>query len=316
MLYPPANASADLAIDKRTCISPLHKRTSGPITALHLFGAWGGWSFAGQILSELGHEVTSAAIEIDFDSARSNSLTHRCPLLTAGDDDVLPALALASFPSGWCLCADIMDPSWYEAVAFWAPEIVTISSPCPPWSGAAMQQGLHSSDGQLLMRSIALCKILRPKIILIEQVAGFHAHPHRQWIQRALWFAGYHLRFSHDLELGDLMAPKRSRWLGVAYMVHKWPPAWRIVIVSFHGHLTFCGDSKCLKKLWHRLAPFLWNVAPSSRSAARLMRLLAHTCFSRMIPVSRLSWLNMEVAPPSWSTAGNSGLLRPLVAGE
>ena len=113
-----------------------------------------------------------------------------------------------------------MDPSWYEAAAFWAPEIVTISSPCPPWSGAAMQQGLHCSDGQLLMCSIALCKILRPKVILIEQVA--------------LWFAGYHLRFSHVLELGDLIAPKRARWLGVAYMIHeedlKWPPisSWNI----------------------------------------------------------------------------------------
>lgn len=108
-----------------------------------------------------------------------------------------------------------MDPAWYEAVALWAPEIVTISAPCPPWSGAAQQQGLRCSDGQLLMRSIALRKILRPKVILIEQVAGFNAHPHQPWIQRALWFAAYHLRFSHVLELGDLMAHKSSWWSGL-----------------------------------------------------------------------------------------------------
>lgn len=89
MLYPPSNAAADLAIDQHTCILPLHKRTQGPITALHLFGgAWG-----------VGREVISGAIEIDFDTARSYSLSHRCPLISAGEGNVLPPLALASFPS-------------------------------------------------------------------------------------------------------------------------------------------------------------------------------------------------------------------------
>ena len=36
-------------------------------------------------------------------------------------------------------------------------------------------KGLHSNDGQLFMRSIGLRKLLRPKLILIEQVAGFHS---------------------------------------------------------------------------------------------------------------------------------------------
>ena len=127
-----------------------------------------------------------------------------------------------------------MDSSLWEAAAVWGPEIITISAPCPPWSGAAAQRGLHSLDGQLLFRSIALCKLLRPKLILIEQVAAFHAHPHRHWIQKALWFAGYQLRFSHVSELGDVMPVRRARWLGIAYFIHefdlKFPPlsSWNI----------------------------------------------------------------------------------------
>lgn len=71
------------------------------------------------------------------------------------------------------------------------------------------------------MRAIGVCKILRPKIILVEQVAAFNTHPHRRWIAQALWFAGYQLRFAHVIELGDLMPVKRARWLGVAYQVHE-----------------------------------------------------------------------------------------------
>ena len=63
--------------------------------------------------------------------------------------------------------------------------------------------------------------ILRPKIILIEQVAAFHSHPHRAWIEKALWFAGYQLRFAHVIKLSDVMPVKRARWLGVAYFVHE-----------------------------------------------------------------------------------------------
>ena len=200
-------------MDAHSCILPLRKRKTGPIPTLHLFGgAWGGWSFAGQILSERGVEMIAGAVELDFAAARTYAISHRCPLLTTGEDDPLPPLALHSFPEGWCLWADVMDSSWWEAAAVWGPEIITISAPCPPWSGAAAQRGWHSLDGQLLLRSIALCKLLRPKLILIEQVAAFHAHPHRHWIQKALWFAGCQLRFSHVIELGDVMPVRRARW--------------------------------------------------------------------------------------------------------
>lgn len=175
-----ATQEADLAIDRRTCVLPLCKTTQGPVPVLHLFGgSWGGWSFAGQILSEMGFSIISGAIEIDYATARSYAISHRMEMN-------LPPLSLLSFPESWCLCANALDPAWYEAVAFWGAEIVSISAPCPPWSGAAHQRGLHCSDGQLLLRSIALCKVLQPKLILLEQVAAFHFHPHRAWIQRAL----------------------------------------------------------------------------------------------------------------------------------
>ena len=142
LLYPPQSQRADIAVDDRSCILPLRKGKTGPVRALHLFGgAWGGWSFAGQVLSEMGVEVLSGTVELDFAAARTYAISHRCPLLTTGEDDPLPPLALHSFPEGWCLWADVMDSSWWEAAAVWGPEIVTISAPCPPWSELPLNGG-------------------------------------------------------------------------------------------------------------------------------------------------------------------------------
>ena len=218
--FPGPDTRGYLSIDNQTLVLPLKKADVGPIHILHLFGgSFGGWTFATQLLNEMEVDIVSGSIEVDFKAARSYALSHRCPLLSAERE--LPPMALHSFKEGWCIHGDVMDTNWMQAVACWAPEVITISAPCPPWSGASSQKGLHTTEGQLFMRSIGLCKLLRPKIILIEQVAGFHSHPHRLWIEKALWFSGYQLRFSRVIDLGDVMPVRRLRWLGVAYFIHE-----------------------------------------------------------------------------------------------
>ena len=74
-----------LSIDDQTLVLPLKKRDVGPVHILHLFGcSWGGWSFATQLLNEMELPMVSGSIEVDFKAARSYSLSHRCPLLSAG----------------------------------------------------------------------------------------------------------------------------------------------------------------------------------------------------------------------------------------
>ena len=192
--YPGPEHKGYLSIDDDTLVLPLSKRSSGIIPVLHFFGgAWGGWGYACQPLAEKDVPIIAGCVEVDFTATRQYALSHRCPLLSATQE--LPPLSLLSFPEGFCIHGDVFDDNWLQAAACWNVEVITISAPCPPWSGAAGQMGLHSAEGQLFMRAIGVCKILRPKIILIEQVAAFHSHPHRVWIEKALWFAGYQPAF-------------------------------------------------------------------------------------------------------------------------
>ena len=120
-----------LSIDDHTLALPLKKADVGAIRILHLFGgSWGGWSYAAQTLNEMEVPMVSGSIEVGFKAARSYSLSHRCPLLSAEQE--LPPQALLSYPEGWCIHGGVMNVNWMQAVSCWSPEVITISAPCQP----------------------------------------------------------------------------------------------------------------------------------------------------------------------------------------
>eukprot|EP00438_Fugacium_kawagutii_P016084 Skav230950 [mRNA] locus=scaffold3010:72178:73815:- [translate_table: standard] len=98
--------------------------------------------------------------------------------------------------------------------------VVSLSAPCPPWSGASSAPGLSSPEGCLLIEGILECRFLRPKVLLIEQVANFAQHPHRAVITRALHWIGFKIIFQRTLNITDLMKVDRPRWFALAVRVH------------------------------------------------------------------------------------------------
>lgn len=163
------------------------------IHVLELFsGGYGGWQFALEFLSSVldNTQIDTIAVEKDLQLAMSYAISHQSNMIHGCEQ-----MRSDMFQEGqnWVLCADITDPSWLPEVAKWGVDLCTISSPCPPWSGASTSQGLKSAEGRLLMHAILQCRFLRPHFITIEQVHGFASHPDKETIEQILHFAGYRL---------------------------------------------------------------------------------------------------------------------------
>ena len=80
-----------------------------------------------------------------------------------------------------------------------------------PRSGA----GLEANDGQLMMQSIAIAKILSPRAILLEQVNGFNDHPHKTFLVRLFRWAGYSLHWSKVIDASAWCGTSRKRSLAM-----------------------------------------------------------------------------------------------------
>eukprot|EP00438_Fugacium_kawagutii_P026178 Skav220536 [mRNA] locus=scaffold1629:218190:228022:+ [translate_table: standard] len=120
-------------------------------------------------------------------------MNHQVPLVDGYHD--LPHDFLLGFQHDLLINADVDSKTWWTALSTWTVHIMTVSSPCPPWSNASTGPGLKDPSGQLFPLSLLLCRILRPKILLLEQVNGFSSHQDRALCLQCLEMVGYSLRW-------------------------------------------------------------------------------------------------------------------------
>lgn len=78
-----------------------------------------------------------------------------------------------------------------------------------------MGRGLDSVEGMLLPESLALCKMLRPRIILLEQVSAIGSHEHLKFIFREAHWAGYIVKFAKIINIKAISPVTRNRWLAI-----------------------------------------------------------------------------------------------------
>ena len=197
--------------------------TTGVIRILEWFaGGFGGWKSAGSFLRyNLGIRSQFVAVEKDLEIATAYALTHRAALIR--NPKTLPESVFFSYQD-WVIQSDIGNPGIRKAIHAWQPNIVTISSPCPPWSRATRAGGLSTADGRLLIQSILEARWIRAPLILFEQVFGFAVHVHKSMVLRVLNFCGYQLVFQRSFDLKEVSQTSRIRWLAIAKRVHSQHP--------------------------------------------------------------------------------------------
>ena len=190
------------------------------IHVLELFcGGYGGWKTACDFIQ--GHSTTSfqtIGIDHDFEVCAQYAATFHANMWSLQKPLGIDTLKRSS--ENWVLCGDVEDDSWLAPIGSWNPHLVTISSPCPPWSNASHSQGVLRSEGMLLVKAILSCRWLRPAAILIEQVAGFGQHEQKPEVLQCLHHIGYRLVFQKVMNVSDCSLVQRPRWLGIALRIH------------------------------------------------------------------------------------------------
>ena len=211
----PYDSYADFIVSDNSLILPVTSKPEGPLRCLELFaGGFGGWRQALHLLTDFSEQSFQVcAVEIDHQAAFSYAIAHDA--LMVNGSSKLPNDLLVSTGKDIIIHGDVLSENWLQPVACWSPEIVCLSAPCPPWSNASRGPGLTSQDGQLLSESLGIIKLLRPRLVLIEQVSGFSSHPHFELIMKQIRWCGYVVHWSRLIDAKGICPVSRSRWLAL-----------------------------------------------------------------------------------------------------
>jgi site-specific DNA-cytosine methylase len=213
------DTNSEWEIDSFSKIFPLNQDKPGPLRVVEMFsGAMGGWSFASKLIQKsTGLPIQMVGIERDAQAAAIYAATHQAQMIHGKAKVARDFLASGQ---DTVICTDITDPEWIAPVSFWRPDVVVMSPPCPPWSKAGAEQGLGDERGLAFAEAIGITKLLRPKVLIIEQVAGFPIHGDAKHIMQQIQAAGYRLHWSRIVDASEQCAATRFRWLCIALLMH------------------------------------------------------------------------------------------------
>eukprot|EP00435_Cladocopium_sp_Y103_P043006 s66_g12.t1 len=250
----PDNILMDIEVPASAIVMPQLQDSVLPVKVIEFFsGGLGGWKTACSFLSSSENIACKVlAIEWDLDAAWAYSVSHGVPLIN-GRKRLDPCLALKH--DHLVVHTDVAGDSWLSLGSAWQPDIVTISSPCPPWSAAGSASGLNSEEGQLLIRAIAVCKMLRPRIIALEQVSAVTNHEHFKFVMRTLSWAGYNLLHAQISDASDIMPIARARWLAYAVRVSD-------AGVTQTPFQSWIPKPLCVPNMWNAILPDEWLQDP------------------------------------------------------
>ena len=182
-------------------------------------GGFGGWKAAASWMRAQGFfNSCTLAIECDQQLAKIYALSHSAVCVKS-----IEGLAYHTFQyanQDAIIVADILHNGLLPLIAYWKPEIMSISSPCQPFSGASTTKGILTEKGFLLIRALICAKFWRPNVLFLEQVHNFAKHPHKKVFDRILFWAGYQYCFQKVINLADKAPTARPRWIAVAKRIY------------------------------------------------------------------------------------------------
>eukprot|EP00438_Fugacium_kawagutii_P026361 Skav206082 [mRNA] locus=scaffold2150:33552:38108:+ [translate_table: standard] len=216
VLYTRNDSEEFFSMDEQSSWAPVpEKKDINELTAIELFaGGFAGWTTAWKVLSPLmNQDLNVLAVDSDERACKTYAITHGATYIPSNQEVQPQDFAEKSNRIIWN--ANIHEEHMTATLTKMQPQIVTVSAPCPPWSGAAGAEGLESDEGALLMKALLMCRAARPKVIAVEQVSNFNSHPHKSTILRTVQFMGYRLQGQRVLNMDRHSNTSRCRWLAI-----------------------------------------------------------------------------------------------------
>ena len=212
----------DFTYDTHAFVVPLPEKRPSPEIIHHLemfSGGFAGWTAAAQLIEKISPaRCQSVGLEIDPHVARTSALTHHaCFTIPC---HMLPTDLISKFDGTWIICADVCDQSWLPCIAQWNVDLISMSFPCQPWSGAAAGPGFHDPNAKILLHAVLQTRWIRPTCIALENVPGFYRHPHKKVLAKVLLLAGYKIVWEKCADIQDCLGVIRPRWLALAVRVN------------------------------------------------------------------------------------------------
>ena len=176
-------------------------------------GGFAGWMHAKHVCSCIGVDVRPAfAVEMDLSICQSYVKTWNNAYIVEDingfrgltDDNSYPLFA-TELESGW----------WLTCAGVEGLDLMAMSTPCQPWSYASSSKGLNTKEGFVTIRALICAFLLRPRVILAEQVATIKKHPHWQLVRQVIDRCGYAISFEQIANMAKLSPQHRERLLMV-----------------------------------------------------------------------------------------------------
>ena len=207
-------------IDEHTMVLPIKVPSMTKLHILELFaGGYAGWKHASRFLKEVFQvPMQTVGIDASMEACKYYSMSHDAILV----DSVSTALPqnIDQWNSDFIVLGDIDDDAWVPAICEWGVHVMSISAPCPPWSGASKGSGLDSDQGSLLPSAILRCRHIRPLVVVLEQVNAFATHRHKNLCMDVLKHVGYQVVAQKVIDSAKFGGVTRIRWLAIAIHRH------------------------------------------------------------------------------------------------
>ena len=217
-------------------------------------GGFSGWTFVAKSISKMGIDLRHLwAIDKDPDCRESYVFTHKPDITAITRDQFWKDFRQDQDDYGHrsvFVHAPISERWWLTAF----PEeldILAASPPCPPWAITNHAPGFDRSDGLTFLEMMQYAAWIRPRVLVIENIASITKHPHWNVIKAVFQWAHYQIKGFLNLNLLDQGPQQRERMILIAVDVHddsvtdhvfeKWPVAKFPSLKGYHALISELG---------------------------------------------------------------------------